>query len=84
LSLLLLPKEKHGVWNKILHSRVDFKIFTVDNPWPYVRVDFILQSGTLDLVSDADVFSAAAEVAGFPHLKGAQAPGFLHKSDLFG
>ncbi len=39
--LLLLPKEKHGVCDKMpdltitppyIHSRVDFKIFTMGNP----------------------------------------------------
>ncbi len=35
-------KEKHGVWSGLY------------NPQPYARVDFIPQSGTLDLASGYD------------------------------
>jgi hypothetical protein len=61
-------KKKNGVWDPMpeltspyVHSIVDFNTFTMHmgNPMlkatPYARVDFIPQSGTLDLTSDQDV-----------------------------
>jgi hypothetical protein len=62
-------KEKHGVWDPIpemtitspfVHSRVDSNTFFMGNPMPestltlYAKVDFIPQSGTLDMASDYD------------------------------
>jgi hypothetical protein len=53
-------KEKYGVWYPIpgltitspyVHSRVDSNTFTMGIRQPYARVDFIPQSGTLDLDS---------------------------------
>jgi hypothetical protein len=61
-----------------VHSRVDFNIFTMGNPmqestltlpcqsrtYPYARVDFIPQSGTLDLASgsiNSDLSSAVGK-----------------------
>jgi hypothetical protein len=61
-----IQRKKNGVWEPMpeltitspyVHSIVDSNTFTMGNPksTPYARVDFIPQSGTLDLTSDQDV-----------------------------
>ncbi len=118
--LLLLPKERHGVWNKMpeltitspyIHSRVDFKIFTVGNSlpestlalcqsrlYPIVR-DFGFglwcwrlscrwHSQNFDVLLLLTVLKLLFFLLLLLTLKGPKleisAPGFLHKSDLFG
>jgi hypothetical protein len=70
-------KEKHGVWDPMpemtitspyVRSTVDSNTFTMDNPTP--RVDFIPQSGTLDLASE-QIRPEAAQAAVEIHVQAA-------------
>jgi hypothetical protein len=77
-------KEKHGVWDPIpeltitspcVHSRVESNIFTMGIGQPYARVDFIPQSGSLDLPSGID-----SQPGGFDSLD--SIPGLLKRLQI--